>query len=220
MTPSYFELLSDYQRAIKSKAKILENEAPNPQEIAPWNEIIAQNGKIIREQRASFAAKLEEQASKILAFFAKKDGEVKIRLENSRGQALEASLETELEKNLSREIAAQLCLIGPHRDRLAISVAGYPAESFSSQGQVRSLTLSLILAAISIIEAEIGETPVVLLDDVNSELDSERSELFFSLLRSSKRQILVSGTDANLAHLMSSKIASKIEAKNGSFQRL
>ena len=92
------------------------------------------------------------------------------------------------------EIESGLCLVGAHKDDLLITINGADARSYASQGQTRTAALSLKLAEREIFLAETGETPVLLLDDVLSELDSARQE--FVLNRIGGGQTLVSCCEA------------------------
>jgi DNA replication and repair protein RecF len=80
--------------------------------------------------------------------------------------------------NLSDDIFKGLTSIGPHRDDLELTLNGESMKLFASQGQQRSAVLSMKLAELSILTEEIGERPVLLLDDVMSELDAVRRPAF------------------------------------------
>jgi DNA replication and repair protein RecF len=74
--------------------------------------------------------------------------------------------------------------VGPHRDELALAIEGMPARTHASQGEQRSLALALRLAAHAVVTEEVGSAPVLLLDDVFSELDPERAEALVAHLPS------------------------------------
>lgn len=78
------------------------------------------------------------------------------------------------ESHRAAEIASRQCLSGPHKDDLLVDIDGNPAKQFASQGQTRTAALSLKLAAREIFQQDTGEYPVLLLDDVLSELDPRR----------------------------------------------
>ena len=87
------------------------------------------------------------------------------------------------------EIASHTCLSGPHKDDLELTIGGKPAKSFGSQGQVRTCALSLKLAERDMFFEDSGEYPVLLLDDVLSELDAKRQD--FVLNRIENGQVLI-----------------------------
>jgi DNA replication and repair protein RecF len=95
------------------------------------------------------------------------------------------------------ELRRGLCLVGPHRDDLAFLFNGREARIFGSQAQQRTLMLSARLAEVALMREEGGEDPVVLLDDVLSELDEARRMHLFEITRD-VRQVLLTGADLKL----------------------
>ena len=93
------------------------------------------------------------------------------------------------ERHREAEIAARSCLSGPHKDELAVEINGSSAKAYASQGQTRTAALALKLAARDIFRQETEEWPVLLLDDVLSELDARRQE--FVLNRISSGQVFI-----------------------------
>ena len=94
-----------------------------------------------------------------------------------------------LEAHRAAEIGARSCLSGPHKDELAVEIDGAPAKAYASQGQTRTAALALKLAARDIFRQERSEWPVLLLDDVLSELDGRRQE--FVLNRIGSGQVFI-----------------------------
>jgi DNA replication and repair protein RecF len=93
------------------------------------------------------------------------------------------------EKHRRAEIESRSCLSGPHKDDLAVDIGGVAAKTFASQGQTRTAALALKLAARDIFQEDTGEWPVLLLDDVLSELDARRQE--FVLNRITSGQVFI-----------------------------
>ncbi len=104
-----------------------------------------------------------------------------------------------LSNKINQEIERKACLVGPHRDDLQISFNGKSARLFASQGQQRSLVLCLKLAEMEIILKEKGEYPILLLDDVLSELDGMRRQYLMDYITSSPKQTIITLTDAEEA---------------------
>ena len=98
-------------------------------------------------------------------------------------------------ENRFKEIASERALVGPHRDDLTILLSGTKAREFSSQGQARTLTLLLKLAVIELVETTTSESPIVVLDDVDSELDEGRAKFLFDVFSERKRQVFISSTN-------------------------
>ncbi len=94
----------------------------------------------------------------------------------------------------AREIAAGTCLLGPHRDDMAFTVDGYDLRAFGSRGQQRTAALALKLAELDLMREETGESPLLLLDDVMSELDAVRRRTVLDALAAAD-QAIVTTTD-------------------------
>lgn len=208
--PQYLNLLMAYQRALDSKSALLKGAAVKVSDLEPWNRLLAEYGGKLVDKRRKFLILLEEKAIKVHHEFAISDGQLSLKLEsdllpNGDADSLTAVSEhwvySELERVSQRELYQRSCIFGPHRDDIAISlkIAGskdIDARAYASQGQTRSIVLALKLGVIDLLEAEsCGEAPIVILDDVDSELDSERSERLFSLIGSERRQIFITGTE-------------------------
>ncbi|RIL09372.1 MAG: DNA replication/repair protein RecF [Proteobacteria bacterium] len=197
--PSTLEALSRYEKALMAKNALLSEKGTEPSLLDPWNAILAEYGHQIRMQRERFLARLSEQAQAILKTLSG-DREVLGLSILSRDPASEIITAEAILEQLHRAKPAELrqkkCLIGPHRDDILITLNGADSRAYASQGQSRSLILALKLATISLIEQERGEAPLILLDDVDSELDSERAQALLSLLLKDGRQTFITATSA------------------------
>ncbi len=104
---------------------------------------------------------------------------------------------SEMHARLSRDVAAGSTSFGPHRDDLLLSIHSRPARSVASQGQRRSIVLALLLSSVDLLRNHTETPPLLLLDDVLSELDADRQERFLERLRApATSQILITATDA------------------------
>ena len=207
ITPTLIENILTYNRALQNKNKILKDGIRDVSLLDPWNEILVREALVIKREREKFLIRLEERAGAIYRKFSSPDGDLTLKLSSNygtQGDSVEAVLE-EYKAIRSREAAYGNSIIGPQRDDVEISFGGREARAFASQGQARSMVLSLTLGVIELIEEKFGESPLVLLDDVNSELDLGRSEAFFDLVLSQQRQIFITGTDASVGHLASTQ---------------
>lgn len=122
-----------------------------------------------------------------------------INQQNTGKKYAEAMLET-LHKCQRDDLGAGFTTVGPHRDDLQLTLNGSPARIFGSQGQQRSIVLSLKLAEAAVLESIIGEPPAVLLDDVMSELDISRQEYLLNHLQG--RQIFITCCDASTMRML------------------
>lgn len=131
------------------------------------------------------------------------------------GVSAKEEFESKLEKSLEREIELGFTLYGPHRDDLEISVGGKDMKTYGSQGQHRSAVLALKLAQADLIFAETGEYPVLLLDDIMSELDGGRRAYLSGKIRD--KQVIITCTDAD--GLPDSRDANLICVHEGKFRK-
>lgn len=172
-----------YQRALVQKNKILRSEIPKIEQLKVYNDILIKAGQIISEQRRSIAKLLTEAATKKLHFLKTPEQHLEVSYKPSAFK----------EENITREISAKTSLFGAHRDDFEFKLEEREARAYASQGQSRSILLAIKLASIDLIEEKRKTSPVVLLDDVDSELDEKRRGDFFEYISSSNRQVIISG---------------------------
>ena len=185
LRPSYYTALSEYNKIITQKQKILKakDEKPSLLDLLPsYNDRLASYAGVIISVRSSYAEKLSLFAKACSSELSggKDIFELEYKsLSNIKNtSAPQSELSNLVREHLASHYAAELasgsCLSGPHKDDLLISVNGTDAKAFASQGQTRTAALSLKLAEREIFFRDTGEYPVLLLDDVLSELDPDR----------------------------------------------
>jgi DNA replication and repair protein RecF len=194
VSPRFLNTLSRYNQVIKQKNRLLgeASQSDNPaqfiSQVEAWNEQLVELGAAIHEQRASYV----EQMNQVLdqndhgrAIFGAERITVRYRsqLEGKGDLDHYADLFGErLALRLTAEIAAGHSLIGPHRDDLEILSDGREVSRYGSAGQQRSALLLLDLAQVSIYNSIYEESPVLLIDDIDAELDRGRIEALLSEL--------------------------------------
>ena len=205
--------LTAYNTVVRSKNSLLKNIAGKPKtvildELDSWNRLIAKYGSEIELSRRDFIEKISIKAANIYKSYSPEGEALEISLKSSRTKPTpsEYLLMEELSQAKERELIRQQSLVGPHRDDILILLSGIDANSFASQGQTRSIVLALKLALIEQIEESRGDAPIILLDDVDSELDQKRRESFFRCIVNNKRQVIISGTNAKVLPISSSEI--------------
>lgn len=186
LRPGYAAMLSDYRRVYENKTRILRDYREDPSMLGTledFSDALARLSARLIRYRASFARRLAEAAAPIHRdFTAGAAEELTLRYETvstvTDTSASERAIYEEILEHQRRhreaELASGLCLTGAHKDDLVIDLNGRSARSFASQGQTRTAALSLKLAERDIFLAETGEPPLLLLDDVLSELDQRR----------------------------------------------
>ena len=205
--PRYAGYLSQFNKFYESKTRILKDWRDKPSLLDTLDEfsdgMCRTSAQLIR-YRASFAARLAEEAAPIHGEFSGADERLDIEystvssVKDPTASAKEIFYELcdHMEAHRRAELDSGQCLSGAHKDDLIIDINGQPARAFASQGQTRSLSLAMKLAEGEIAGESGGEYPVFLLDDVLSELDSERRTYILGALRD--RQIIVTSCEPEL----------------------
>ena len=187
LRPNYDAALTEYNRILEQKSRILKDHYDHPAvlEILPeYNARLCQVGALLISYRARFFQALGESAAQFHGSFT--GGSELFRLEYKTVSNISdpfapvSRLTEQLNEHLSRHYRAELetaqCLTGPHKDDFDISLSGINLKSYGSQGQTRTAAISLKLSQRELMKREWGEEPVLLLDDVLSELDAGRQD--------------------------------------------
>ena len=156
-----------------------------------WDEKLAEYASYVFNYRNEFVEKIKDKILSIHKNITQEKEEIKIKY-ISDCLNKEKYIE-ELEKNWEQDILRGYTTKGVHRDDIYIYINGKQVNIYGSQGQNRTVILSLKLSELEIIYDEIGEYPILLLDDFMSELDSKRRENFLKSI--SNAQILITCTD-------------------------
>lgn len=187
LRPGYAKLITDYARLYDNKSAILKGWHEKPSLLDTLDDFSEQmcrvSAKLIR-YRAAFTARLDTAAAPIHSDFSGGADELSLRYTTVSTVKDPLGSEKEIyydicehqEAHRRAELESGQCLTGAHKDDIEISLNGRSARAFASQGQTRTAALSMKLAEREIHLAETGEYPVLLLDDVLSELDAKRQE--------------------------------------------
>ena len=194
LRPRYAQALAEYNRLYEHKTRILRDWPENPsllQTLDDFNLRMAQTGAIVIHYRAHFVKRLREHAPAIHADFSggRETMELGYETVSTVDDPLKPPREIlpmllwHQESHRQAELDCRQCLSGPHKDDLAVDVNGVSAKTYGSQGQTRTAALSLKLAQREIFQEETGEWPVLLLDDVLSELDGKRQSFVLNRIQ-------------------------------------
>ena len=193
----YLNNLSNYNRIINQRNSLLKDiYGSNQQHLLEtldiWDMQLAAYGTKVLDRRKEFVRQVNEIISEI--HFRLTGGKERLSLtyESSIG---EMSMEQALKKNRERDLRMKSTSVGPHRDDIIVSVNGINLKSFGSQGQQRTAVLSMKLSELEFIRSETGEYPVLLLDDVMSELDAGRRQQLLNFIEREGIQTLITATD-------------------------
>ncbi len=187
LRPNYDAALTEYHRILEQKSRILKDHRENPSVLAilpEYNLRLCQVGALLISYRARFYQGLESAAAKFHSRFT--GGVENFTLEYKTVSTVSdpfapiPKLTQDLMDHLDRHYRAELesgqCLTGPHKDDFTVRLSGMDLKAYGSQGQTRTSAISLKLAQRELMGRELGEEPVLLLDDVLSELDPGRQD--------------------------------------------
>ncbi len=223
----YHRLLVDYQKSVAQKNALLKSAAEKgiplnklKAELEIWNEKIINAGSGVINIRLEFIEEIKPIAKKFLLDISKDTEELALVYKStvsnihSTSKDLPRLFRESLEEVSVEEYARGQSIIGPHRDDIEFLITGKAAKSFASQGQQRSIVLTLKLAELKIIEQRKDEMPVLLLDDVFAELDESRQDF---LLHNLPENIQTFITTTHLSDVQKEflKSAQLLEVKSG-----
>lgn len=185
LRPRYAQALAEYNRLYEHKTRILRDWPENPsllETLEDFNVRMAQTGALVIRYRAYFVRRLQEAAPAVHRDFSGGREELSLTYQTvssvsdptAAPQKILEQLRDHQERHRQAELDSRQCLSGPHKDDLLVELDGRSAKTYGSQGQTRTAALSLKLAQRDIFFQETGEYPVLLLDDVLSELDARR----------------------------------------------
>ena len=187
LRPNYDAALTEYNRILDQKSRILKDHFENPAvlEILPeYNTRLCQVGALLISYRARFYDSLGKSAAAFHGQFSGGAEEFSLEYRTvstvsdpfAPVSQLTQNLLDHLDRHYRAELETAQCLTGPHKDDFDVSLSGINLKSYGSQGQTRTAAISLKLAQRELMGREMGEEPVLLLDDVLSELDPGRQD--------------------------------------------
>lgn len=194
LQPTYLRALQGFRQVLKQRNQLLRDTAADATMLDLWDQQLARHGAVLIEERAKFVEQLDKLAR--IAYGLIADGETleiryqpDVKLASCLLEVVTASRHADLQRR-------QTCR-GPHRDDFEFFVGGRPARSYASQGQQRTAALAMKLADVDLIKDRSGEFPILMLDEVLSELDANRARQLFSTMHKGLQCIL---TTTNMSY--------------------
>ncbi len=185
-SPAYYGALAAYGKVVAQKNALLRGSiAPDEALLETYDAQLVTLGTRIVLARRAFVAALDERAKAThRSWVGERDGELEIAyvpdvpVDVPTSDGVAAAFVMRLAQRRVAEVARRTSLVGPHRDDVAFNLGGVALAAFGSQGQQRTAVLALKVAEYGVLEARSGEAPLLLLDDVLSELDPDRQRAF------------------------------------------
>lgn len=191
--PAYDERLSKYEKIRIQKSNLLKQPEINPDLLDVYNHQLVITGSNIILLRKKFINEIKNHAiakhSSIAEF---EDFDIKYEVEEETIDDIANYLNTQLTSRRNEEIARKQACVGPHRDDIYFYINKNDATKYASQGQQRTIVLSLKLAEINLIKEKLGESPILLLDDVLAELDDIRQNYLLQAIEKDTQTIITS----------------------------
>lgn len=195
----YFDALSKYNRLLKQRNSLLGQIRANfmpRNELAAWDAQIAVVGEEITRKRSHLISYVNEKITELYQKISHASEEVSVEYKPKINHKEDYALQLQARHDL--DILQAKTTLGPHRDDLVFFINGHEIGTSASRGEFRTLMLALKLVEIDYIQDKTGEKPVLLLDDVFSELDLKRQESLISAINSC--QSIITTTDAESIH--------------------
>ncbi len=196
----YLTDLASYNHIVNQRNKLLKDIYFQPglkDTLDIWDMQMVEYGKRIIEKRTRFVEELNEIIQEIHRNLTGDAEELEVIYEPSCSAE---ELEMTLQANREKDMRMKMTSAGPHRDDLCVKANGIDIRKYGSQGQQRTSALSLKLSEIYIVKKKIKDTPILLLDDVLSELDSSRQNYLLESIHDIQTMITCTGLDDFISH--------------------
>ncbi len=183
LSKNYFYLLSRYEKILRQRNSLLKSGNATDEILDIWDAQLAGTGGKVIKTRRGFVAKLAPFAKSNHLYLSGDKEELSLAYEGIEGEdagGIEARFLEVLKKERAQDLKTGFTHTGPHKDDIKLTIGSADVRSFGSQGQQRTAALSLKLAELELAKDTSGESPVLLLDDVLSELDLDRQKKLLS----------------------------------------
>ncbi|HSX16758.1 MAG TPA: DNA replication and repair protein RecF [Patescibacteria group bacterium] len=197
-----------YRRVLAHRNALLKHQPRDLHEqLFVWNLRLSELGGKIAKERAALTERFAERMSELYAGLAQKQYDVALTYTTQFPiQEYESALLKKLEANTELDKLRGFTASGPHRDDLGVSIDGHPASESASRGETRTLVLTLKILELQLLEQMRGQRPMLLLDDVFSELDGRRRQALTTFVADYQTFITTTDADVVVQHFTTSNI--------------
>jgi DNA replication and repair protein RecF len=197
LEPASLATAESYARALRARQRVLDVRGDSAPDLDAWEALTVQHGLALVAARTLAANRLIPAAARAFERIGPPGASLGVRYDP--GAPLDAAaFSAKLAKDRARDRARRSASVGPHRDDLAMELAGKPVRGIASQGQHRAVVLALQLAEIDVIAEARDVAPILLLDDVSSELDRARTSALLRAIHEERGQVLLTTTRPEL----------------------
>lgn len=215
--PDYLAAIQDYEKVLKQRNTVLKQAAAGLSHarvealLEVYDVQLATLGSAVANARAAFVTTLRDGLEVAFRAIARTDHQAGVRYVSKTAGLSVDEIAEHLKATHARDLATESTQSGPHRDDLAFELDGRAAGDFASQGQLRAMMLAWKTAELALLAKTHGELPILLLDDVSSELDPSRNEYLFQYLAQQAGQCFITTTAAGHVLLTHDRADYRIE---------
>lgn len=190
LDPIYLNSLHKYERSLKQRNNLLKRQFYKKDELFAWDISLSEYGSYIIEKRIAFIEQINSKLNDAYNQIAKSKDNVSVHYSQTYIGDIKQKLLNDLHNHQERDKYLGFTSVGPHRHDVIFKFNDLPAMEIASRGEVRSMVLALKFLEVDIIERITDQKPIILLDDVFSELDDERQKRLFTL----DNQVIITST--------------------------
>jgi DNA replication and repair protein RecF len=220
LDPGYLPVAADYDKVLRTRNTVLKRAEQGKVAgkqlddlLAVYDQQLAQLAIAVIEARTRFASTLGPELRSAFASITRAPRVAGMRYEQRYPVSTAAEIVTRLEQTRAKDLATLATQTGPHRDDIVLELDGRIAGSFASQGQLRAIMLAWKTAELQILGRTHGDLPILLLDDVSSELDAARNDFLFQHLAKLAGQCFITTTDGR--HVLVTEDRADFRIQNG-----
>ena len=199
--PRLAGVISDYERVVKQRNTLLKTRSPQSS-LVPWNEQLISLGSVLTTERVKLCESLNpysaqnylnlNEVRQLEISYKSSTKELSSNLEENK-----SILQNRLEELQYEEVERGVTLVGPHRDDLHLQLGDFPAKGYASHGESWSVAISLRLGAFNLLKNE-GAEPILILDDIFSELDTYRRNQLMNATQIAEQTIITAAVERDL----------------------
>lgn len=190
---NYQASLRKYERALKQRNNLLKKTGTSEDDLFVWNIALSEHGAYIIKQRVGFIEKINNSLNEVYNKIAKTKDNISAHYSHTLIEHNKQKLYNELEKSFERDKILGITTTGPHRHDVMFKFNNQPALKVASRGEIRTIILALKFIEVDIIKILTGQDPVILLDDVFSELDKSRQKSLSELTKN--HQVIITAVE-------------------------
>lgn len=193
LSPEYATALNKYNKALLQRNKLLKDEFLSPGALFPWNILLAKNGVVLNNLRNTFIEEINQALTDTYRSIAENNDEVRIKYSTDFKDLTENQYLNLLEKNYEKDRILTHTSFGVHRDDFEFVFNKSLADGSASRGETRSIILALKFIEAKIITEKLDQKPIILLDDVFSELDNKRRKCLINNFKN--HQVIITSVE-------------------------